>query len=177
VVLLGVIAEHYDPDSGRAEFARWTAARGGPDAARGELVGAVREMPFRTRVEAMLDALAAVLPEGEAEALLRSLRGGRSVAPTALSVLVRREFLGPDDLTTWRPDDLTDAEAQLMVAESLLQLLESAGEETVVQTLLGAGTGQAQEALSTALASGHPDQAGLERLRRFSTGPPRPRSA
>ncbi|MDX6327885.1 MAG: hypothetical protein QOI83_268, partial [Streptomycetaceae bacterium] len=167
--LLGVIAEHYDPDSARAELALWTAAHGGPNAARSELVRAVCEMPFRTRAEAMLDALAAALPEGEGEALLHSLRGDRSVAPTALSVLVRREALGPDDLV--------DAEAPLMVAESLLQLLESAGEEAVVQALLGAGHGQAQEALDAALASGHPDQDGLESLRRLGAGPLRSRSA
>ena len=121
--MLGVLAESYDPDSARAELALWTTAHGGPKAARELLVQAVRETPFRTRAEAMLDVLAGALPEPEGERLLHQLRGGPELAPTALSVLTRREFLDPDDLV--------DAEAFLTVAENLLQFLESTGEGTI----------------------------------------------
>lgn len=161
--LLGVLAEHYDPAAARTELAAWSAAHGGWATARELLVQAVRDMPFRTRAEAMLDVVAAALPEPEGEGLLRSLRGDARLAPTVLSVLTRREILSPEDLT--------DTEARLMVAESLLQLLESAEEGTVVETLLSQGRTHAREALEAALASGHPDHAGLARLRAFADGP------
>ncbi|MGW1887701.1 hypothetical protein [Streptomyces sp. NPDC001970] len=158
--LLGVLAEHYDPDSARAELAIWLAAHSDPQAARAphtavdRLTDAVRAMPFRTRAEAMLDVLVEALDDGET--LLRSLRTDPSLAPTALSVLVRRDILGPGDLT--------EAETLLMVAESLLQLLEAAGPDGVIEMLRDQGP-QAEEALAAALASGHPDREGIAELR------------
>jgi hypothetical protein len=167
--LLGVLAEHYDPDSARAELAGWTAAHGGPTPARELLLQAVRDTPFRTRAQAMLDVLAAVLPEGEDELMLRTLRDDPTLAPTALSVLTRREILAPDDLT--------DAEARLMVAEGLIQLIESTGEDAAVEVLLTDGRAPALDAITAALASGHPDRAGLDRLRSLAEGPLRTRAA
>ncbi|WP_327258519.1 MULTISPECIES: hypothetical protein [unclassified Streptomyces] len=152
--LLGVIAEHYDPDAARTELAAWTAAQEGPAEALEKLTDAVRTCPFRTRAEAMLDALVEAYPDGEA--MLRGLRGDPLLAPTVLSVLVRREVLGAEDLT--------EPESLLMVAESLLQLLETAGPEGFL-TILGGQELSVHKALEAALGSGHPDRAGLADLR------------
>jgi hypothetical protein len=168
--LLGVLAEHYDPDSARTELALWTSAHGGPAAARELLLQAVRATPFRSRAEAMLDVLAAALPEPQGELLLRSLRGTDPVlAPTAIGLLVRRDLL--------RPEDVSEEEAPLMVAEELLQLLENLGEERAVDVLLADGAAHARSALGAALACAHPDRVGLERLRELAEGPLRERSA
>lgn len=97
--LLGVLAEHYDPDSARAELATWIAAHSdpqaagdahgtrGPHAARSphaaveRLTDAVRAMPFRTRAEAMLDVLveAPLDPRGSGSARLVVARETRAV--------------------------------------------------------------------------------------------------
>lgn len=114
----------------------------------------MRTCPFRTRAEAMLDALVEAYPDGEA--MLRGLRGDPLLAPTVLSVLVRREVLGAEDLT--------EPESLLMVAESLLQLLETAGPEGFL-TILGGQELSVHKALEAALGSGHPDRAGLADLR------------
>lgn len=152
--LLGVIAEHYDPDAARTELAAWVAARESSAEALQKLTDAVRATPFRTRAEVMLDALVDAYPDGEA--LLRGLRGDPLLGPTALSVLVRREVLGAEDLN--------EPESLVMVAESLLQLLETAGPEGLLE-ILGSQELSAHKALEAALASGHPDQAGLADLR------------
>ncbi len=169
VGLLGVLAEHYDPDSAGAELALWTAAHGGAGAAREQLLQAVRTMPFRSRAEAMLHAFTAALPEPQGELLLHSLRSDPVLAPTAISVLHHRELLDPSDVT--------DAEAELMVAEGLLQLLENLGEEATAEMLLSGGAAQARTAVSAALGSGHPDHDGLDRLRRLAEGQLRRRGA
>lgn len=152
--LLGVIAEHYDPDAARTELAAWIAAQASPAEALEKLTDAVRATPFRTRAEALLDTLVDAYPGGEA--LLRGLRGDPLLGPTALSILVRREVLGAEDLN--------EPESLVMVAESLLQLLESAGPEGFLDILGGQGL-SAREALEAALASGHPDRSGLADLK------------
>jgi hypothetical protein len=119
-----------------------------------QLTDAVRAMPFRTRAEAMLDALVEALDDGET--LLRSLRTDPSLAPTALSVLVRRDILDAEDLT--------EPEARLMVAESLLQLIEAAGPDGVIEMLRSQGP-QARDTLEAALASRHPVRVGIAELR------------
>ncbi|WP_329584606.1 hypothetical protein OG500_30145 [Kitasatospora sp. NBC_01250] len=167
--LLGVLAEHYDPDSARTELATWTAAHGGDQAALAELVQAVRDTPWRSRAEAILDTLTTALPDGAGEHLLRALRSDPQLAPTALSVLTRREILVPDDLT--------EPESLLILAEGLLQLLEVAGQDSAMNSLLSQGRKQAREIIAAALASGHPDQAGLAALRSLADGPLWERSA
>lgn len=167
--LLGVLAEHYDPESARAELTIWTATHGGAEPALSELLQAVRDTPWRTRAEAMLDTLATALPDVEGEKLLRSLRSDRHLAPTALSILTRLEVLDPDDLT--------EPESLLMVAEGLLQLLEIGGRDATVDSLLSQGRSQAREIIAAALASGHPDRAGLATLHSLADGPLRERSA
>ncbi|MET7905382.1 hypothetical protein ABZS86_29540 [Streptomyces sp. NPDC005355] len=161
--LLGVLAQEYDPEHAEAELAAWTAAHDSPEAARHLLMDAVRTTPFRTRAAALLDTLTTALPDG-AE-LLSSLRGDPELAPTALSVLTQRGALDHEDLT--------DTEAGLMVAESLLQLLDLGGEQALLEALLAQGRVEAETAIGAALVSGHPDQAGLEHLRRIADGPVR----
>ncbi|MGW3571509.1 hypothetical protein ACWDSL_47845 [Streptomyces sp. NPDC000941] len=159
--LLGVLAQEYDPEHAEAELAAWTAAHDSPEAARRLLLDAVRTTPFRTRAAALLDTLTTALPGGEK--LLRSLRGHPDLAPTALSVLTQRGILDHEDLT--------EAEAGLMVGESLLQLLDLGGEEALLETLLAQGRAEAETAIGAALTSGHPDRAGLDALRRLADGP------
>jgi hypothetical protein len=123
-------------------------------------------MPFRTRAEAMLDVLVSSL--GDGELLLRSLRSDSWLAPTALSLLARREIL--------TPEDLTEPESLLMVAESLLQLCEATGADGVREVLRQQGR-EAEEALRAALASGHPDREGLADLQALAERVPRERKA
>ncbi|MFJ2203240.1 hypothetical protein [Streptomyces violaceusniger] len=159
--LLGVLAQEYDPEHAEAELAAWTAAHDSPGHARRLLLEAVRTTPFRTRAAALLDTLATVLPDGRE--LLRSLRGDADLAPTALTVLTQRGALDHEDLT--------DTEAALMVAESLLQLLDLGGEQALLEALLVQSRAEAETAIGAALASGHPDRAGLEALRDLADGP------
>lgn len=154
--LLGVLAEDYDPDAARAELAGWISARGEREDALRQLTDAVRAMAFRTRAQAMLDVLQAALPDGEGERLLRRLRGDSRLAPLALNALVQRELLSPEDMT--------DAEYLLVLAESLLQLVELAGGGHGAEEALRAQGPEAREAVAAALDSAHPDRAGLDEL-------------
>lgn len=158
--LLGVLADDYDPDAARAELAGWIAARGERDAALRQLVEAVRSMPFRVRAQAMLAVLLAALPDGEGERLLRGLRGDARLAPLALSELARRQLLSPEDMT--------DAEHLLVLAESLLQLVEVAGGRDGAEEVLRAQGIEARDAVAAALDSAHPDRSGLDELRQLA---------
>ncbi|MFI1294145.1 hypothetical protein ACH4VM_38095 [Streptomyces sp. NPDC020792] len=159
--LLGVLAEDYDQDAARAELAGWISARGDRNAALRQLAEAVRTMVFRTRAQAMLDVLFAALPDGEGELLLRSLRGDAVLAPLSLTSLVHRELLSLEDMT--------DAEHLLVLAESLLQLMELAGGRDGAEEVLRAQGSEARDAVAAALESMHPDRAGLEELRKLAT--------
>ncbi|MEG3626602.1 hypothetical protein [Streptomyces poriticola] len=123
--LLGVLADHYDTDSARSELTGWTEAHGDAGSALAQLLDAVRNMPFRSRAQVMLDTLLVALPEPEGERLVRSLRDDSRLAPYAIGVLVRRDLL--------YPDDLTDAESLAMVAEGMLQLLEITGPDGLAE--------------------------------------------
>ncbi|MFF6980328.1 hypothetical protein ACFZAV_22090 [Streptomyces sp. NPDC008343] len=158
--LLGLLAEDYDPDAARAELAGWIFARGERDAALRQLTEAVRTMAFRTRAQAMLDVLLTALPDGDGERLLRALRGDPVLAPLALSALTHRELLSPEDMT--------DAEHLLVLAESLLQLVELVGGGDGAEEALRAQGPEARDAVAAALDSAHPDRAGLEELRRLA---------
>ncbi|MCK8437805.1 hypothetical protein G3I77_33840 [Streptomyces sp. D2-8] len=161
--LLGVLAEDYDPDAARAELTGWIAARGERDGALRQLTDAVRTMAgaaFRTRAQAMLDVLTVAWPDGEGERLLRALRGDAILAPLALSALAHRELLSPEDMT--------DAEHLLVLAESLLQLVELAGASGGAEEALRAQGPEARDAVAAALDSEHPDRAGLEELRHLA---------
>jgi hypothetical protein len=155
-----VLAEDYDPDAARAELTGWISARGERDAALRQLTDAVRAMAFRTRAQAMLDVLLAALPEGEGELVLRRLRGDAELAPLALNALAHHELLSPEDMT--------DAEHLLLLAENLLQLVELAGGGEGAEEALRAQGPQARDAVAAALDSTHPDRAGLEELRQLA---------
>ncbi|WP_405652676.1 hypothetical protein [Streptomyces sp. NBC_00019] len=161
--LLGVLAEDYDPDAARIELGGWISAHGERDAALRQLTDAVRTMAgtaFRTRAQTMLDVLAAALPDGEGERLLRALRDDAVLAPLVLSALTHRELLSPADMT--------DAEHLLVLAESLLQLVELAGGSGGAEEALRAQGSEARNAVAAALDSAHPDRAGLEELRHLA---------
>jgi hypothetical protein len=156
--LLGVLAEDYDSDAARTELAGWITARGEREGALRQLTDTVRTMTFRTRAAAMLDLLLAALPDGEGERLLRTLRRDTQLAPLALNVLAHREL----------PEDMTDAESLLVLAESLLQLVEVAGGGDGAEETLRAQGSQARDAVAAALDSAHPDRAGLDELRQLA---------
>jgi hypothetical protein len=157
--LLGVLAEDYDPDAARTELAGWITARGEREGALRQLTDAVRAMTFRTRAQAMLDVLSVAL-DGEGEGLLRTLRRDTQLAPLALNALAHRELLSPEDMT--------DAEQLLVLAESLLQLVELAGGGDGAEEMLRAQGPQARDAVAAALDSAHPDRAGLDELRQLA---------
>ncbi|WP_406420654.1 hypothetical protein OH809_22760 [Streptomyces sp. NBC_00873] len=158
--LLGVLAEDYDPDAARAELAGWISARGEREAALRQLTDSVRTMAFRARAQAMLDVLLAALPDGEGERLLRTLCRDTQLAPLALNALAQRELLSPENMT--------DAEYLLVLAESLLQLVELAGGRDGAEEALRAQGFEARDAVAAALDSTHPDRAGLEELRQLA---------
>ncbi|TDC26122.1 hypothetical protein E1265_05100 [Streptomyces sp. 8K308] len=157
--LLGVLAEDYPPDAARVELAGWLSARGERDAALRQLTEAAGSMAFRTRAQAMLAVLLTGLPDGEGERLLRQLRGDAQLAPLALNELAHRELLAPEDMT--------EAEQLLVLAESLLQLVELAGGRDGAEEALRAQGPEARDAVAAALDSAHPDRAGLEELRQL----------
>lgn len=154
--LLGVLADDYDPDAAHVELAGWIAAHGERDAALRQLTEAVRTMPFRVRAQAMLTVLLTTLPDSEGERLLRALIDDPVLAPLALTALAHQELLSPEDMT--------DAEHLLLLAENLLQLVELAGGRDGAEEALRAQGPEVGEAVAAALASAHPDQVGLNEL-------------
>ncbi|WP_269859382.1 hypothetical protein [Streptomyces sp. RPT161] len=165
--LLGVLAEHYDTDSARAELTTWLQAHGGEDSAYPHLLDAVRNMPFRSRAQAMLNTLLTALPEPEGKRLVRSLRTDPRLAPYAIGTLVQRGLLSLADLT--------DTEALVMVAEGMLQLLEATGPDGFAEAMLAQGP-DFQTAVEAALAAPHPDQTALSKLQESAARLPRPLS-
>ncbi|MBT2440727.1 hypothetical protein J7E93_11530 [Streptomyces sp. ISL-36] len=158
--LLGVLAEEYPPDAARVELAGWITARGERADALMELTDAVRSMSFHARAQAMLGVLSAALPDGEGERLLRTLRRDPQLAPLALNALAQGELLSPEDMT--------DAEHLLVLAENLLQLVELAGGPDGAEEALRAQGPEIGDAIAAASASAHPDTAGLEELSRLA---------
>ncbi|MFR0358505.1 hypothetical protein [Streptomyces sediminimaris] len=63
---------------------------------------------------------------------------------------------------------MTDAEHLLVLAESLLQLVELAGGGDGAEEMLRAQGPQARDAVAAALDSAHPDRAGLDELRQLA---------
>lgn len=121
--LLGVIAEHYTPDTGIEEIALWRAARGASAASLEQFVQAVRDCTFVTRRLAMLDVLSFALPEW----------------PELAADLIRDLELGPYILLMQRseaePGDAEPTEALLFMTGSMLELLETGGPAAVLATL------------------------------------------
>ncbi|MEU9000884.1 hypothetical protein [Streptomyces sp. NPDC048551] len=162
--LLGTLAEHYDTDAARLELDRWIQAHDGPQQALPLLLDAIRTMPYRTRGQAMLEALSAALPEGEGDRFVLPLRSDPQLAPLAIGVLVSRGRLAPEDLT--------EGESLVMVAEGMIQYLEVTGPDGFGDALLAQGA-DLREALDVALAAPHPDHAALQDLRNAAARMPR----
>jgi hypothetical protein len=173
--LLYCLAEDYDQRGGRAELARWLAARGDveppaahpltavdgnapravrpavPDtpaalAARAELVDALHRTPLRTRKAGLLRILTEHLPEGHRFA--ESLLDNPDLGPIALQNL----------LTTGHrtADGLGPAEGVIGLAESFAQLLELSGPEALAAQLAGQNQHVTADVLAAIAASGHP---------------------
>jgi hypothetical protein len=148
--LLGLVAERYDSDSGRAEIDRWLAAnRADVD----QLLDAIRRCAFRSRAAAMLDVLVTCRPEGQA--LLHRLRTDSVLGPVAIHQLIEAEQLSMEDLTPH--------EALAGITEQFLQLLEIGGPDRVRAAL--AEVPDPPEFVYAIDNSGHPDTVGLKELR------------
>ena len=148
--LLGIVAEHYGPDTGRDEIDRWLAAN---HADLDQLLDSVRRCAFRSRAAAMVDVLVASQPDGDN--LIPQLR----TDPLLGSIAIHR-LIGAEQL---RIDDLSPSEALTGMAEQFLQLLEIGGPDSVRAAL-----GEVSDLPEFADAidnSGHPDTEGLAELR------------
>lgn len=145
--LLGTIAEHYTPDSGAAEIDIWRAARGG---ALEPLVDAVRECPFITRRMAMLNVLSHTLPEWDD--LITRLSRDCELWPVVL--LMRKDEMDPRQVS---PED-----ALMIMAGSMLELLELGGPEAVLTSLESMPRTQRNTIIREVAESGFPAPQTLE---------------
>ncbi|WP_326821029.1 hypothetical protein [Streptosporangium sp. NBC_01756] len=150
--LLGVLAQHYPRETAAVELEGWLAAHGGDVE---PLLDAIRACPFRTRAAAMLSTLVEALPDGQ------SMRAGLRRDPV-LGTVVLTTLLEKEEL---RPEDLTDDEHALLLAEGLIFLLELGGPEAVMEQLRESAGRDAPELVAAVLDSGHPARVALEELR------------
>lgn len=139
--LLGTIAEHYTPGTGAAEIAIWRTARG---ASLGPLLDAVRGCPFILRREAMLNVLSHALPEWDG--LTARLPQDRDLWPIVL--LMRKDELDPGQVS---PED-----ALMIMAGSVLELLELGGPEAVLASLGSMPRSQRNDVIRQVAGSGFP---------------------
>ena len=165
--MLGVVAEHYTGASAAQEIALWRAAHGG---SLDPLLRAIDDCPFVTRRAALLQALAAAVPEGPQ--LLADM--GRDPARRPVALLARRAEV--------RPANASPEEASWMITGSLLELLELGGPEAVTAQLAQLPPGQRKELVRSVLASGFPVPETLEEFRTLVAtpilhGPPQPHPA
>ncbi|MFE4672309.1 hypothetical protein [Streptomyces sp. NPDC056723] len=190
--LCAALLDEYDPASARAELAEWIAARGGWNSARPAFTEALRRTRLHSRRHALLRLLAEELPDGHGPEFLRTLRYEEELRPSALfmaqaqaqaaaAALSAQGSAGRDvaDAAARADEDLDDHEIALTAAESLLLMRETGGEEALLEQV-GHSSGDAAAfatMLDVALASGHPDQAGLERLSRIDVAALRRRAA
>lgn len=156
--LLGVVAEHYTPETGVAEIAGWLAARGGDIEL---LLDAIRACPFRCRAAAMLSVLAAARPDRTR--WLRSLRADPVLAPLVLQALTEDGTL--------EPGDLTEPEQVLVMTEGLLQLLELGGPDAVRGQLTQLPAADLSNLLRVTRACGHPGKDTMRDFQELVVGP------
>ncbi|GAB3480422.1 hypothetical protein [Nocardiopsis coralliicola] len=168
VGMLGVLTEHYTPETARMELDGWMDANGGPGSAMEALLAGLRGLPYRSRIMALMSALADSAGGDEdpraGVRLVRSLRSDPLLAPTALQLL-----LNVGELERL---DLTEDENLRVGAEGLLQMME-VGDPGEVRALIRVEIGGdefARAAVSDVLTSAHPDAAGMERLRHLIEG-------
>ncbi|XVQ12718.1 hypothetical protein ACQP1W_09225 [Spirillospora sp. CA-255316] len=158
--LLGVVADHYTEETGRAEITGWLDAHGGDVE---PLLEAIRTCPFRGRAGMMLHALVTALPEGTA--VLRRWRRDPLLAPVVIAHMVGAGLCGQDDLSP--PEGL------LGMTESLLTLLEAAGPDAVREQIAAEiPPGEVRTFAETIADSGHPDREGLREFRELVVGLP-----
>ncbi|GAB3659149.1 hypothetical protein GCM10027589_20130 [Actinocorallia lasiicapitis] len=150
--LLGVLADHYPPDTARAELSGWLAVNGGDVA---PLLDAVRACPFHGRAALLLDTLGADLTDGSR--LFFTLRDDPRLAPYALVRLA--------DSGAVTPEELTEAEAALILAENLLSLLERQGPAALALQFAQLPPETQASLITTVVSSGHPDATGLADFR------------
>lgn len=150
--LLGVLTQHYPPREAAAELNGWLS-RPGQDVEC--LLRAISACPFRSRATTMLAVLVEALPEGDV--LLRELRHDLILGPTALTLLM--------DVGEIEPMGLGQREHLLLGAENFLTMLEVGGPQVLIAQLRGLAGSEAYRFVESVLASGHPDDEGLEDLR------------
>jgi hypothetical protein len=156
--LLGVIAEHYSPEAAEAELTGWLAAHGGPERGLAQLLDGVRGCPFRARAAVMLEVLAQTAPDRST--FLHRLRADHQLGPIASQLLI--------DGGELKLEDLDQEEGLRGMTEQFIHLLEIGGSGAVTDALAQVPAGQARDMVGALLASGHPDQAGLDELRTLS---------
>lgn len=152
--LLGMIAEHYSPETAELEIAAWLATHGGRRHGLPLLLDAVRNCPFRTRATAMLDLLIQIAPDRSV--FLHELRSDEQLGPIVIQMLL--------DDGEINMDDLAPQEGLRGMAEQFIQLLEVGGSEAVAEALAQIPADQAREMLPALLACGHPDHTGMDEL-------------
>jgi hypothetical protein len=153
--LLGMIAEHYSPETSAAEIAGWLAAHGGGECGLSRLLDGVRGCPFRTRAAAMLDVLAQTQPDRAT--FLQGLRTDHQLGPIATQILI-----DDNEITL---DELAPADGLPAMAEQFIHLLEIGGPRRRDRRAHPAPAGQARDMVAAVLACGHPDHTGLDELR------------
>jgi hypothetical protein len=153
--LLGMIAEHYSPETAAAEIIGWLAAHGGRERGLPRLVDAVRDCPFRTRAAAMLDVLTRTAPDRST--FLHGLRADQQLGPIVTQMLIE-----DGEITL---DDLDPQEGLRAMTEQFIHLLEIGGTDAVTDALAEIPADQARDMVTMLLTSGHPDRTGLDELR------------
>ncbi len=156
--LLGMIAEHYSPETAEAEIAAWLTAHGGRERGLPRLLDGIRGCPFRTRAAAMLDVLAQTAPDQSA--FLHELRADQQLGPIVTQMLI--------DDGEISLDELSPEEGLRAMTEQFLHLLEIGGSDAVTDALAKIPTGEARDMVTALLTSGHPDTTGLDELRTFA---------
>ena len=154
--LLGTVAEHYPPETAAEEIAIWRAAHGGT---LHPLVQAVRDCPFVSRQVAMLNVLAAAVPERD----------------ELLSGLLRDPGLGPVVLLAhkqdYQPEEVSPAEAAWLMAGSILELLEIGGPDAVRAQLGELPRPQREEVVRAVRDSSYPAPETLQDFQVLVAGP------
>ncbi|WP_116201930.1 hypothetical protein [Amycolatopsis circi] len=153
--LLGLLAEHYTPETAETELARWLTAHGGRDRGLPLLLDTVRHCPFRTRARAMLDVLVQSVPDGAA--MLRQLRHDQELGPLAVQLLV--------DNGEAAMEELSEEETLRGMTEQFIHLLEVGGPDEVSAALATIPPDEARGLTANLLACGHPDETGMAELR------------
>jgi hypothetical protein len=153
--LLGMIAEHYSPETAASEIAAWLAAHGGRERGLPRLLDGVRSCPFRTRATAMLDVLAQSVPDRST--FLHGLRADQQLGPIVVQMLI--------DDGEIALDELDQEEGLRAMTEQFIHLMEIGGSDAAASALAEIPASQARDMMATLLTSGHPDRTGLDELR------------